>query len=96
MLFSKHVAMTVLFINSVPGYSCTLGDGMCKTGHKMDSFHYHGLAQDINLFYKGEYLTKTEDHQFVGDYWKSLDSMNGWGGDFKNKDGNHYSYGEGK
>ena len=61
-------------------------------GHSKKSFHYNRLAIDLNLFKDGKYLTKTEDHRFLGEYWKSIGGT--WGGDFKRKDGNHYSYGE--
>jgi len=78
------------------GFEATLGDVTASTGHKPGSFHYRGLAADINLFKNGVYLRKTEDHQQFGDYWKSLDDLCTWGGDFKRPDGNHYSFGEGR
>lgn len=53
------------------------------------SLHLIGLAVDLNLFKDGVWLTKTEDHKPLGEYWKSLRPGNRWGGDFK--DGNHYS-----
>ena len=62
--------------------------------HKRRGLHPKKLAIDLNLFKHGKYLIKTEDHAFLGKFWKSLDSMCTWGGDFKRKDGNHYSYGE--
>ena len=59
-------------------------------GHK-NSCHKLKLAQDLNLFKDGKFLTETEDHKEFGEYWKSLDPLCQWGGDFKNPDGNHYS-----
>ena len=74
------------------GYEVSLGDGMCRTGHIENSFHYIGLAQDINLYKDGVYLTETEDHSQLGNYWESLDLHASWGGRWN--DGNHYSLGE--
>ncbi|MHC1625560.1 MAG: M15 family metallopeptidase [Methermicoccaceae archaeon] len=74
------------------GYELTFGDAWARGGHKEGSFHYKRLAIDLNLFKDGRYLTKTEDHEPLGKYWESLGGT--WGGRFKNKDGNHYSWGE--
>lgn len=74
------------------GYELTFGDAFAKTGHSKDSFHYKRLAIDLNLFKDGKYLTETEDHRPLGEYWQSIDGT--WGGEFKKKDGNHYSFGE--
>ena len=55
------------------------------------SLHLDRLAVDFNLFKDGAYLTATDAHEPLGEYWKSLHSENAWGGDFSNPDGNHYS-----
>ena len=55
------------------------------------------LAIDLDLFKDGEgfemgckvYLTKTEDHRKLGEFWESLHPLCRWGGRFG--DGNHYS-----
>ena len=62
--------------------------------HSKKSFHYKQLAIDLNLFRNGRYLKTTAAHKPLGDFWKSLDPKCTWGGDFKRKDGNHYSYSE--
>lgn len=59
------------------------------------SGHKRRLAGDVNLFIDGEYQTTTEAHRPYGEYWKSLNPLNIWGGDFTYKgrprpDGNHY------
>jgi hypothetical protein len=54
------------------------------------SFHYMRLAIDLNLFWKGTYLTETADYEVLGEYWESLGGT--WGGRFD--DGNHFSWGE--
>lgn len=84
------------------GYELTLGDGYRDPrvfgaigeskgyGHSK-SAHKQRLAIDLNLFKDGNYLPDTAAHTFLGTYWKSLHVLNRWGGDFTNKDGNHYS-----
>ena len=74
------------------GYEVTLGDAWAKTGHKDGSFHYKRLAIDLNLFKDGVWLQDTESHTQFGEYWESLGGT--WGGRFRRKDGNHYSWGE--
>lgn len=80
------------------GYELTFGDAYRDPrvhgalgekvgyGHK-NSAHKKRLAIDLNLFKDGQYLTSTEDHRFLGEYWESLGGT--WGGRFA--DGNHYS-----
>jgi hypothetical protein len=63
--------------------------------HSERSFHKQRLAFDLNLFKDGNFLMNTEDHQFLGEYWESLDVECTWGGRFGVPDGNHYSLGEG-
>ena len=75
------------------GYELTTGDAYAKTGHVKGSWHYKRLAMDLNLFKDGVYLRTTKAHQPLGDYWKSIGGT--WGGDFRRKDGNHYSLDEG-
>jgi len=77
---------------TINGFELTLGDAWAKTGHSENSLHYKRLAIDLNLFKDGKYLTETKDHEPLGSFWKSIGGS--WGGDFKNKDGNHYSLGE--
>jgi len=87
------------------GYELTLGDGyrdsrvFGKMGEKKgyghsSSYHKKRLAIDLNLFKNGTYMSSTEDHRFLGEYWESLDDQCTWGGRWQ--DGNHYSYGEGR
>ena len=62
------------------------------TNHIKNSYHYIGLAKDINLFKNGKYLRKGMDHLELGEIWESMGGT--WGGRFRKKDGNHYSWGE--
>jgi len=94
--FSLMVAQLIIFAYN-KGHEIALGHAYrcddCPIGAE-NSFHKKCLAIDLNLFRNGVYLERTEDHAFLGKYWKELDPENTWGGDFKNPDGNHYSYGE--
>lgn len=86
--FTKRVP---LLINKAfeLGYEVTLGDchrnTKCPYGSKT-SFHHRRLAIDLNLFRGGVYVTSTEGHRALGEYWESLGGV--WGGRFN--DGNHY------
>jgi hypothetical protein len=56
------------------------------------SLHTKRLAVDFNVFRDGQYLTLSESLRPLGDFWKTLDVDNAWGGDFSTKpDGNHFS-----
>ena len=59
------------------------GYGHPKSGHKQR------LAIDLNLYHEGRYLTETEDHRLLGEWWEGVDPDCRWGGRFN--DGNHYS-----
>lgn len=72
------------------GYTLTFGDAWAKSGHKVNSKHYSRLAIDLNLFYNGKWLKKTEAHLQFGIYWESIGGT--WGGRFSKPDGNHYEY----
>lgn len=80
------------------GYQVTVGDayrdprafgpvgvkmsyGHPKSGHKLR------LAIDLNLYKDGKYLTSSEDHRKLGEWWEAQGGS--WGGRFN--DGNHYS-----
>jgi hypothetical protein len=57
-------------------------------GHK-NSCHKLKLAIDLNLTKAGKYLTETEDHRQIGEWWEQQHELCRWGGRFN--DGNHYS-----
>lgn len=56
-----------------------------------NSLHCDSLAVDLNLFKAGVYLSMTEYHQPLGEFWESMGGS--WGGRFG--DGNHYSLSHG-
>ena len=77
------------------GYRLRPGDTYPgKDGHNPKGKHPLGLAIDLYLFRDGRFLTKTEDHAPLGQYYESLDPKATWGGRWG--DGNHYSYDEGR
>lgn len=61
------------------------------------SVHCDFLGKDYDLFKKDEggkyvYLAKTEDHQPFGEWWEKRHPLARWGGRFRDRDGNHYSF----
>lgn len=62
-----------------------------------NSLHISRLAIDLHLFQRGTYLSDTESHRELGEWWKQQDPDARWGGDFRGvngkpkPDGNHYS-----
>lgn len=89
-LFVKLVGMLISYAYS-KGYELTFGDAYATSGHKENSNHYSRLAIDLNLFQNGIYLTHSEAHRPLGEYWESLHPLCRWGNRFKSADGNHYS-----
>lgn len=96
----RFASMTVKLFSFLEqqGYQFTYGDAFrdprvhgavgVKLGYgAANSLHKQKLAIDINLFRDGKYLTSTEAHKLLGEYWESLGGT--WGGRFS--DGNHYS-----
>ena len=56
-----------------------------------NSLHIQKLAADLNVFRNGVWLTNSHDLSELGDFWKKLNPLNRWGGDFSKPDGNHFS-----
>lgn len=73
------------------GYQVTFGDAYrdsrCEYGAP-NSKHRIRLAVDLNLFRNNVWLSDTEDHRLLGEYWESIGGI--WGGRFD--DGNHYEW----
>jgi len=58
-----------------------------------NSLHVQGLAIDLHLYKDGKYLSETESHRPLGEWWKQQDEHCRWGGDIAHRpDGNHYSF----
>jgi len=56
-----------------------------------NSLHCDKLAIDLNLFLGGKYLSSTESHRPLGEWWEQQHELCRWGGRFSRSDGNHYS-----
>lgn len=95
--FTRMIARLIEYAYS-NGYELTFGDayrdprlhgdvGVKKSYSSANSLHKERLAVDFNLFKDGQYLTTTEAHKPLGEYWESIGGT--WGGRFN--DGNHYS-----
>lgn len=54
------------------------------------SVHRNRLAQDLNLFKNGVFLTSSIDYKQFGDWWKALNPEARWGGDWGDSD--HFSF----
>ena len=53
-----------------------------------NSNHKLKCAVDLNLFKDGVYLTTTEDHRELGEWWEEQHEQTRWGGAYD--DSNHY------
>lgn len=94
--FTRMIADLIVYAYD-NGYELTFGEAYrtpeqaalnAKKGSGIkNSLHCDRLAVDFNLFKDGKYLTSTEDHRQLGEYWESIGGA--WGGRFN--DGNHYS-----
>jgi hypothetical protein len=91
-LFSYNVGRLLNYIYK-SGYYCTLGEVYrsveqaaldAKEGKGIkNSLHCKKLAVDLTLFKPGNPKPcGTEAYYAMGQYWKSLDVHNKWGGDF--------------
>lgn len=85
----RAVLATLLRNNGYPmladAVTTLLGNGIGLT------LHERRLAIDLNLFIRGEYQTDSGRYARLGTYWKGLNPLNRWGGDFNRPDGNHFS-----
>lgn len=99
-LFTRYVGMLIAHAYK-HGFELTFGDAYRSPAQAAanaaagtgiaKSLHTQRLAVDLNLFVNGQFMTDSSAHKPLGEYWKSLDPLNRWGGDFKKPDGNHYS-----
>lgn len=104
-IFAVLAAELIIHAQSI-GFDITLGETyrspeeaarLAKLGKGIKgSLHTQKLAIDINLFKDGKYLSSTESHRELGEWWEGHTTENYeccWGGRFG--DGNHYSIAHG-
>lgn len=106
-LFARLIAHLIAHIYA-KGWEVTLADGNvdARVGHSARSLHYERLAQDLNLFIDGEYISDGKHWAWheLGRFWESLNPLCRWGGrfgggeapekqggTFTGKDSNHFS-----
>lgn len=99
-LFVELVAELIAYAHA-SGYELTFGEAyrspeeaarLAKEGRGIvKSLHIQRLAIDLNLFKDGVYLSSSESHRPLGEWWKQQHPLCRWGGDFTRPDGNHYS-----
>lgn len=102
-LQSLHVRLTAKLIDwaTVEGYELTWGETLRTPAQAMinaqngagivHSLHLVKLAVDLSLFKDGGLLETVEDYRPLGDYWKTLDPLCRWGGDWVKIDADHFS-----
>ena len=56
-----------------------------------NSNHTRKLAIDLFLSIDGRVTWNLQDYQKLGDYWKAQHELCRWGGDFRTRDGVHFS-----
>lgn len=97
-LFAVLIARLIQYATAL-GYEVTFGeayrspaeaDRLAKLGKGIrNSLHCQRLAIDLNLFREGRYLSSTDAHRPLGEWWERQHPLCRWGGRFN--DGNHYS-----
>ncbi len=103
-IFAGNAARLILKMSEAP-YTCTLGEAYrtpeqaalnaAKGIGIKNSLHCKRLAIDLMLFKDGVWTTDGEDYRPFGEYWKTLNSLNRWGGDFKLRDYVHFEMQDG-
>lgn len=101
-LFMRLLAKFLVWIHEQPGLEVVGGElqrskaqaeaNAASGAGIANSNHLRCLAIDLMLFVNGVYQTETAAYAALGAYWKSLDPLCRWGGDFKGRpDGDHFS-----
>jgi hypothetical protein len=57
----------------------------------INSLHCKGLAIDLVLFKNGKPCWDSDEYEELGRYWNTLHKLACWGGDFRRRDGMHFS-----
>lgn len=91
-LFARLLGLLIHYVYA-RGWELTMADGHVekKVGHMAGSLHYVRLAQDLNLFIDGKWISDGSDPRWteIGEFWEKLHPLCRWGGRFQ--DANHFS-----
>lgn len=97
-IFTKNVVCLIYYLIDVLGWKVVIGEvwrrevtqkwlfkkGWTKT---LNSDHRYKLAVDLFVWIEGIFLNNAKENKEVmksaGDYWKTLNKQNYWGGDYK-------------
>jgi hypothetical protein len=104
--FTLAISRLILWANdNLPHYGIAFGEGLVAITdardkdydgpHLRGGGHYNGLAVDLLIYDEhGQYLTNGDHRAYValGEHWVTMDSLARWGGDFKSRDSNHFSF----
>lgn len=101
-LFTKLIAELTTWIFSHDGWEINFSEGYVKDTdakdgdydgpHKKGGTHYLGTGIDINLFVDGVWINSNHTvWHIIGNRWKLMSPLCRWGGDFPQKDYNHFS-----
>lgn len=93
-LFTRLLGQLLGWIYGHPTWAVTLGEGYRgdSQGHMAGSLHYSRLAQDLNLFVEGIWVTGWHPAwDEIGAVWRGFHPLARWGGDFHSRDFNHFS-----
>ena len=108
--FSLAISRLMVWANDhVHGFGVAYGEGYVALTdaadgdhdgpHQKNGAHYSGLGVDLVMWndITGDYVSNG-DHpawKMLGAQWKRSDSLARWGGDFKKRDANHFSFAHG-
>ncbi len=86
-----RVKVSSLIADLAPGLAHAIaadtGAGIAHSVHRLR------LAQDLNLFKDGQYVTDPEVYRPFGEWWKKQHPLARWGGDFGDYDHFSFEYG---
>lgn len=100
-LFAVCFAKLIIYSTTSLGFEVTINE-VLRTQAQADansasgagiknSLHLKKLAGDINIFKNGVWLTDKSDYFPLANYWKALNPLCRWGGDFSKPDADHFS-----
>ena len=89
--FAYHEGFELTFGDAYRSPEQAAANAAAGTGIS-NSVHTIRLAVDFNLFVNGQYRPDPEPYAPLGEFWLTLDPLARWGGSWKKKDANHFSF----